>query len=72
MVKKMKGNDTEEEFSWIQLLGFVIIILGEALYNEFLVLPFWKFSKNTKKNIEKRKKIENELLEMNTGLLTDK
>ena len=63
---------TEEEFSWIQLLGFAIIILGEALYNEFLVLPFWKFSKNTKKNIEKRKKIENELLEMNTGLLTDK
>ena len=64
-------EETEEKFSWIQFLGFVIIIIGEALYNEFLVLPFWKFSKNTKKNIEKRKKIENELLEMNTGLIND-
>ena len=59
---------TKETFSWLQLLGFSILILGGLIYNEILVLPFWGFADNTKeaiKNREKREKLEKEIEEKN-------
>jgi hypothetical protein len=44
----------EEKFSWIQLVGFVFLVLGTLIYNEVLVLPFWGFNLNTKEEKEKR------------------
>ena len=34
-------EDTKETFSWLQLLGFLILILGGLIYNEILVIKFW-------------------------------
>ena len=55
-------EDTKETFSWLQLLGFLVLILGGLIYNEILVLPFWGFATNTKAAIKKREeqdKIDN-------------
>ena len=59
-------EDTKETFSWLQLLGFSILILGSVIYNEILVLPFWGFADNTKearKKREKRDMLEKEIKE---------
>jgi hypothetical protein len=42
-----------EEFHVLQLVGFIILIIGNFIYNEILVLPFWGFNKNTKRNLKK-------------------
>ena len=55
-------DDTKESFSWLQLLGFIILILGGLIYNEILVLKFWGFADNTKAAIKKREE-EKKLLE---------
>lgn len=44
----------EELFSWLQLGGYAVIIVGVFVYNEILVVPFWGFNKNTKIAIEER------------------
>lgn len=44
----------DEEFNWLQLGGYLIIIVGVVVYNEILVIPFWKFDKNTAIAIDKR------------------
>ena len=51
-------EETKETFSWLQLLGFLILILGGLIYNEILVLKFWGFGDNTKAAIKKRKEEE--------------
>jgi len=37
-----------ESFHVLQLVGFVLLIIGTMIYNEDLVLPFWGFNQNTK------------------------
>mmetsp|Transcript_6634 Transcript_6634/g.9804 ORF Transcript_6634/g.9804 Transcript_6634/m.9804 type:complete len:373 (+) Transcript_6634:8-1126(+) len=32
-----------EDFIWIQLIGFLILVLGTLVYNEVLILPWWGF-----------------------------
>ena len=49
-------EDTKEEFSWLQLLGFAVLILGSIIYNEILVLNFCGFGDNTKEAIKRREK----------------
>ena len=56
-------DDTKETFSWLQLLGFIILVIGGLIYNEILVVPFWGFADNTKEAIKKREKLENEIEE---------
>ena len=56
-------EETKETFSWLQLLGFVVLVIGGLIYNEILVLPFWGFANNTKEAIKKRKKLEIEIEE---------
>ena len=43
-----------ESFSWLQLLGFFLLVLGTVIYNELLVIPFCGFNLYTKKGIDKR------------------
>ena len=62
LVMPFVPDDTKESFSWLQLLGFVILILGGLIYNEILVLKFWGFADNTKAAIKKREE-EKKLLE---------
>ena len=62
LVMPFVPEDTKEKFSWLQLLGFLILILGGLIYNEILVLKFWGFADNTKAAIKKREE-EQKLLE---------
>ena len=56
-------EETKETFSWLQLLGFFILILGSLIYNEILVIPFCGCEKNTKEAIKKRQQKQKEVLE---------
>ena len=58
LVMPFVPEDTKETFSWIQLLGFLILILGGVIYNEILVLKCWGFGDNTKAAIRKREEQE--------------
>ena len=58
LVMPFVPEDTKETFSWIQLLGFLILILGGVIYNEILVIKFWGFGDNTKAAIKKREEQE--------------
>ena len=51
-------DDTKETFSWLQLLGFIILIIGGLIYNEILVIKYCGFADNTKKAIKKREEEE--------------
>ena len=62
LVMPFVPEDTKETFSWLQLLGFIILILGGLIYNEILVIKFWGFADNTKAAIKKRQE-EEKLLE---------
>jgi hypothetical protein len=35
-----------ETFNYLQLIGFIMLVLGTLIYNEVIVLPFWGFDKN--------------------------
>ena len=47
-----------EHFLWLQLVGFVCLIFGTAVYNEVLELPFLGLNQNTKKAIKARQAAE--------------
>jgi len=36
-----------EEFRWLQLIGFILLVVGTVIYNEVLVLPCGGFDQNT-------------------------
>jgi hypothetical protein len=39
----------DEEFTFMQLSGFILLALGILIFNEIIVLPFCSFNKYTKK-----------------------
>lgn len=41
-----------EHFEWLQLAGFILLVMGTFVYNEIVILPFLGFDKNTKKAIK--------------------
>jgi len=47
-----------EQFRWLQLGGFVLLVIGTIIYNEVVILPFLGFDQYTKKAIADRKKLE--------------
>lgn len=46
-------------YSWLQLLGFIVLSSGTLIYNEIIILPFLGFNKNLTKNVN-AKKLEDE------------
>lgn len=48
-------KELQDTFKVLQLIGFVFLILGTLVYNEFIVLPFFDFDKYTKANLQKMK-----------------
>ena len=44
----------EEKFIWLELAGFMSLLLGTLVYNEILEIPIDFMSKNTAQNIDKR------------------
>ena len=58
-VPQKEGPDRpSEKFTFLQLGGYVVLLIGVLVYNEILVVPFFNFDKNTKVAIEKRSKEE--------------
>ena len=57
-------DGTHEEFHYLQLVGYIILVLGTLIYNEILVIPFYNLDYNTRDKIEERKlkKMEEEKL----------
>ena len=55
MTVEIKGVE-KEEFTWLQLSGFILLVIGTLVYNEIVVIPWLGFDKNIKKNIEARKR----------------
>lgn len=45
----------KEKFSFLQLGGFIVMILGVVLYNEIVELPILGFDRYTKRGLEKAK-----------------
>jgi hypothetical protein len=43
-----------EEFTVLQLVGFLILFLGVIFYNEMIVIPFCGLNKYTKEAIAER------------------
>lgn len=44
-----------EEYSHMQLAGFIVLVFGVLVFNEILVIPLFGFNKNTRVAIEARK-----------------
>ena len=53
-------ENTKETFHLLQLLGFLVLVLGAFIYNEIIVIPFFGCADNTKEAIKKREKLETE------------
>lgn len=52
-----------ESFNWIQLGGFVILVIGTVLYNEVVVLPFLGLNLYTKEALRNERGEEKESLD---------
>jgi hypothetical protein len=53
MIVPVNGEKLES-FTYFQLFGFIILFTGVLIYNEMVTLPFYGFSKYTKKAIASR------------------
>lgn len=57
LVFLVKPGEGQETFIWLELVGFVLLVLGTLVFNEILVIPFLGFNQNTKAAIEERKNL---------------
>jgi len=46
--------DMKETFKWLQLVGFIILLLGTLIFNEIIIVPFFGLDKNTENAIKER------------------
>ena len=53
-------GEGHENFKILQLVGFVLIVIGVILYNEIVEIPILGFNENTRSAIAKRKILEQE------------
>ncbi|MCQ2819906.1 MAG: solute carrier family 35 protein [archaeon] len=51
-------EQTREDFSWPQLGGFIILLIGSIIYNEIIELPCCKFNENTRRARKEREIIK--------------
>lgn len=50
-----------EQFHWLQLLGFILLVIGTLIYNEIVTVPFFGFDQYTQEAIAKRNLTSNGL-----------
>jgi len=55
----------QETFSWLQLFGFILLVIGTLVYNEIIVIHKWGFDKNTKAALAKKQNHGTSLLDTN-------
>lgn len=60
MIKDQYANELKqlEEYSNLQLAGFIVLVFGVLVYNEILVIPLFGFNRHTRIAIEARKVLE--------------
>lgn len=51
----MTNGETLESFVWLQLVGFIILLFGQVIYNSILKIPFLGFDKHFINKIEQDK-----------------
>lgn len=51
----LKPGRGRERFIWLELVGFVMLVIGTLLFNEIVVIPIFGFEKNTRKVLEAKK-----------------
>jgi len=56
-----------EDFYWVQLVGFVLLIFGTVVYNEVLILPFWGFKEAVIASREEMAKRKNQVKDNETS-----
>lgn len=56
-------NGKREDFSVLQLFGFIFLVFGTLVYNEILVLPFLGFDQYTKIALKKKADEQSALLD---------
>lgn len=49
-------KDTQETFYPLQLVGFILLVTANIIYNEILEIPFLGLNKYTRRNLEKMEK----------------
>ena len=62
-----KSNDKDDKNNGIYILGSIIFIILNLVYNEIIILKFWDLEKDTKEEREKRKKEEANLIDKENG-----
>lgn len=50
-----KPGPGHERFIWLELVGFVMLVIGTLVFNEIVVIPILGFNQNTKGALEKKK-----------------
>jgi drug/metabolite transporter (DMT)-like permease len=51
----LKPGEGNERFIWLELIGFVLLVIGTLVFNEIVVVPIMGFDQYTKTAIESRK-----------------
>jgi len=59
-----------ESFAFVQLIGFILLVIGTVIYNEVVVLPFGGLNEYTKAALEKKK--ENDKHSLDTVKKTER
>lgn len=49
-----QARTSNKTLLYISLIGYIIIVLGSLIYNEYIILKFWEFDRDTKKEIDMR------------------
>ena len=47
-----------ETFDYLQLIGFLILVVGTLMYNEVLVFPYWGFKESVENNREYMRRLK--------------
>lgn len=51
----------DEKWNYLQLIAFIILVTGSLIYNEIIIVPIKLMRYGTKKEIENKKKIYDEV-----------
>ena len=54
VINWLGDETTEDTFHYLQLIGFILLIIGSIIYNEIVEIPFLGFNKNTKRALKAR------------------
>ena len=54
MINWLGDDTTKDTFHYLQIIGFILLIIGSIIYNEIVEIPFLGLNKNTKRALKAR------------------